>query len=30
MEEFIAEHPQLWHEDIGEDDGVQDNPEVNR
>src|SRR5918994_7669694 len=22
MEEFIAEHPQLWNEDIGEDDGV--------
>jgi creatinine deaminase len=24
MEEFIAEHPQLWNEDIGEDDGVQE------
>jgi cytosine/creatinine deaminase len=24
MEEFIAEHPQLWNEDIGEDDGTQE------
>jgi cytosine/creatinine deaminase len=24
MEEFVAEHPQLWNEDIGEDDGTQE------
>ena len=24
MEEFIAEHPQVWNEDIGEDDGTQE------
>ena len=30
MEEFIAEHPQLWNEDIGEDDGVDGTQEVSR
>jgi cytosine/creatinine deaminase len=30
MEEFIAEHPQLWNEDIGEDDGAGGTQEVSR
>ena len=30
MEEFIAEHPQLWNEDIGEDDTAQAEQEAGR
>jgi hypothetical protein len=24
MEDFIREHPEIWHEDIGEDDQAAD------
>jgi cytosine deaminase len=30
MDEFIAEHPRLWNEDIGEDDPADDDEEVSR